>query len=314
MFSSRVTRRIALASSVLAAAVLVACSSSDSATTNLTVTPALGAVYGGEVNVYNAAGGLLGTGTTSTTTGSASVVLNGYSAGTPIIVKLSMINGSKYYDEKSKTVKPVTVASGATATSLLSFAPSITSGAAVGVTPASHMAAKLAGLSTTTLTGGATLSAATILKAVGAANLILGLPSGTNLLKAPVPATSDTPPTDTYGALLFAVAKVATVDALSQATALYDAVPAMAADGSVSITDNTKYATIVAANKAMFDAKPTLLTSSIPATVSAGSPLTLTASQVTTASTNVSSNISNTASGSGSGSGTGSASGTNQAF
>lgn len=314
MFSSRVTRRIALASSVLAAAVLVACSSSDSAsTTNLTVTPALGAVYGGEVNVYNAAGGLLGTGTTSTTTGSASVVLNGYSAGTPIIVKLSMINGSKYYDEKSKTVKTVTVASGATATSLLSFAPSITSGAAVGVTPASHMAAKLAGLSTTTLTGGATLSAATILKAVGAANLILGLPSGTNLLKAPVPATSDTPPTDTYGALLFAVAKVATVDALSQATALYDAVPAMAADGSVSITDNTKYATIVAANNAMVAAKPTL-TSSIPATVSAGSPLTLTASQVTTASTNVSSNISNTASGSGSGSGTGSASGTNQAF
>lgn len=310
MSASRATRRIVLATSLVAAAVLVACSSSDSAsTTNLTVTPALGAVYGGQVDVYNSSGGLLGTGTTSATTGSANLVLNGYVTGTPIIVKLTMINGSSYYDEKSTLVKPVTVAAGTAATSLLSFAPSVTSGAAVGVTPASHMAAKLAGLSTTTLTGGATLSATTITKAVGAANLILGLPSGTNLLKAPVPATSNTAPTDIYGALMFAVAKVAAVDALSQATALFDSVPAMAADGSVSITDNTKYAAIVAANAAMVAAKPTL-TSSIPPTVSVGTPLTLTASQVTTASNNVSTNISTPASGSV----TGSASGANQAF
>ena len=61
MFASCVTRRIALVSSVVAAAVLVACSSSDSsvADTNVTITPALGAVYGGSVSVYNAAGTLL---------------------------------------------------------------------------------------------------------------------------------------------------------------------------------------------------------------------------------------------------------------
>ena len=225
MFSSRVTRRIALASSVLAAAVLGACSSSDSGSiTDLDVTPALGIVYGAPVSVYNASGALLGTGTTaaktSSSAGKARVSLSGYAPGTPVIIKVSIVPGVIYFNEGTNA--EVTAPAG-TSTSLLSFAPSVTSGGSVGVSSLSNMAAKLAGIDASALTGSALttpLTATAIYTAVAKTNLFVGLPANTNLLAAPVPATLANPlPTDTYGRLLAKIVP-ATGDALAQATSL----------------------------------------------------------------------------------------------
>jgi hypothetical protein len=286
MFASCVTRRIALVSSVVAAAVLVACSSSDSsvADTNVTITPALGAVYGGSVSVYNAAGTLLGTGTTGSTTGTASVKLTNYVTGTPILVKVSMVNGSTYFDEKSGTVKTVTVAAGGTPVSLVSFKPSVTSGGSVGVTPLTNMAAKAAGIDASALTGAALttpLTATAINTAVAKVNLFLGLPTSTNLLAAPVPATLAAPlPTNTYGLLLAKLAAAASTDALAQSSAL------VAAVGTTGDVVSGNVAAINAANTALATAA-----SAIGVTISAPN-IAPSASQVTAAAAAVASTIS----------------------
>lgn len=193
-------------------------------TTALVVTPSLGAVYGGTVTVYSANGTLLGTGTTSTTDGKANVALTDYAAGTPIVIKLALNTGTTYFNEKTGANATVS-----TAASLLSTVNSIVANQAVGVTPLTNMAAKLAGLSSASV-GSGTLStpvtADAIYTAVAKTNLALGLPAGTNILAAPVPATAAAPtPTDTLGKLLAVMAKNTTsADPIAQAQALEAAV------------------------------------------------------------------------------------------
>ena len=217
-------RRFLLATVALSALPIFGCGGTTTATvTDLSVTPVLGAVYGASVSVYNASGLLLGTGTTDTTTGKVSVTLVGYTAGTPVIVKVTLAPGASYYNEHTGT--NVTVPPG-NSVSLVSVMPAITSGQAVGATPLTSMAAKLAGvtadmLGSTLLT--TTLTSASIYIALAKTNLALGLPAATNLTAAPTAATLSAPnPTETLGELLAAMA--AATDPVTQAAALLAAV------------------------------------------------------------------------------------------
>ena len=106
-------RSFSLALTAAAIAALTACggSSSDSvATTTLSVTPVLGAVYGGTVTVYSSTGVLLGTATTSATDGKASVSLANYTAGSPVVVKVSLAAGASYFNEKTGANVTITAA------------------------------------------------------------------------------------------------------------------------------------------------------------------------------------------------------------
>eukprot|EP01034_Spumella_vulgaris_P040445 gene40445-50027_t len=72
-----------------------------------TSVPALGAVYGASVYVYNTAGQLLSTGTTDAVTGKASLSVSSAALG-PFLYKVVLSGGSRYYDEGLDAV--VTVA------------------------------------------------------------------------------------------------------------------------------------------------------------------------------------------------------------
>lgn len=224
MKNSLPKRRFLIAALAFSALSLFGCGGTTSAsTTKLSVTPVLGAVYGATVSVYNASGVLLGTGTTDATTGKVSVTLVGYAAGTPVIVKVTLAPGASYFNEHTGT--NVTVASGSSV-SLVSVMPAITSGQAVGVTPLTNMAAKLAGVTAEAL-GSAplttALTSAGINVALAKTNLALGLPAATNLTVAPTAATLAAPnPTETMGELLAAMA--AATDPVAQAAALIAAV------------------------------------------------------------------------------------------
>ena len=234
MSNSPSKRRFLLAAVAFSALSLFGCGgTTTTATTSLSVTPVLGAVYGATVSVYNASGVLLGTGTTDASTGEVSVTLVGYTAGTPVIIKVTLAAGSSYFDEKSGTVIPVTAAS---PVSLLSVMPAVSSGQAVGVTPLTNMAAKLVGL-TASAVGTAPLATAitatNIYTAVAKTILALGLPSNTSLTAAPVAATyaNPIPATDSMGKILALMAKNSTyANAAAQADAL---VAAVNTDGTI---------------------------------------------------------------------------------
>jgi len=224
MSKSPSKRRFLLAAVAFSALTLFGCGgTTTTATTSLSVTPVLGAVYGATVSVYNASGVLLGTGTTDASTGKVSVTLAGYAAGTPVIVKVTLAPGASYFNEH--TGANVTVAAGGSV-SLVSVMPAVTTGQAVGVTPLTNMAAKLAGVTadlvgTTPLT--TTLTASSIYVAVAKTNLALGLPASTNLTSAPTAATLAAPhPTETMGELLAAMATA--TDPVTQAANLLAAV------------------------------------------------------------------------------------------
>jgi hypothetical protein len=270
-------RAFTLALSAAAIAALTACGggsdTTSAATTTLSVTPVLGAVYGGTVNMYSSTGTLLGTGTTSTTDGKASVTLSGYTPGTPVVIKVTLTAGSYYFNEKTGT--NVTVS---TPVSLLSALPAVGSGQAVGVTPITNMAAKLAGLSASTVgTGPISVTSDAIYTAVAKANLVLGLPASTNILAAPTAATLAAPkPTETMGNILAVMAKNTTSsDPIAQANALADAVKT---DGTV---DTTKTAAITEVNTTLKN--PTLATG-VTITIAASNPAP-TAAELTTATT-----------------------------
>ena len=273
-------RKLTLSLCFISAAILGACGGgSDPVITKLNVTPALGAVYGGTVNIYSSNGTLLGTATTSTSDGKATVDMANYTLGSPIIVKVTLSAGASYFNEKTGTNTTVTAAN---PVSLLSVLPAVAAGQAVGVTPITNMAAKLAGVTADTV--GSTpltspVSADAIYTAVAKTNLILGLPAATNILAAPVPATAAAPtPTETLGKVLASIAKNTTAtDPVAQATALAAAVKT---DGTV---DSTKTAAINEANTTLKDpAKTTGLTITIATPNTAP-----TAAQVTAAATAV---------------------------
>jgi len=261
-----------LASAVLAMS-MVACgggggSSVASGSTALTVTPALGAVYGGTVNVYSATGILLGTATTNDTTGTAVVNLSGYTAGTPVVVSLDLTAGVRYYNEQFAVVDTVK-----TPVSLVSFAPSVTS-TGVGVSALTNVAAKLAGVTPEAIAAKAipTISTTVIQEAVAKTNLIMGLPANTDLLAPPVPASLTNPmPADLLGGLLAKMAIYSTTgNPVEQAMSLASAVT------SAGTVDNNKSDAITSLNSALQRA------GGMPVTVTAAN-LTPTATQVTNA-------------------------------
>ena len=271
-------RSFSLALTAAAIAALTACggSSSDSvATTTLSVTPVLGAVYGGTVTVYSSTGVLLGTATTSATDGKASVSLANYTAGSPVVVKVSLAAGASYFNEKTGANVTITAAN---PVSMLSVMPAVTTGQAVGVTPITNMAAKLAGLTAAAVGAGTlatTVTADAIYTAVAKTNLALGLPASTNILAAPVAATVTAPkPTETMGNILAVMAKnTASADPIAQANALVEAVKT---DGTV---DSTKTAASTEVNATLTDTTTaTGLTITVAASVTAP-----TAAQITTA-------------------------------
>jgi len=239
MYNVLTKRTFSLALTAFAFAALSGCggSSSDSApapapapsptvTRILSVTPALGAVYGGTVNVYSNTGLLLGTAKTSETDGKASVSLSNYTLGTPVIVKVSLTAGSSYFNEKRGINVNVTAAD---AISLLSVLPDVGVGQSVGVTPITNMAAKMAGLTANAVGSGAlatTVTADAIYSAVAKTNLALGFPANLNILAAPVAPTVAAPnPTEPLGQILAVMAKnTIAADPAAQATALAAAV------------------------------------------------------------------------------------------
>jgi len=268
---------LALSAAALAAiSALTACGGGSDATSSvksLSVTPVLGAAYGATVSVYSSTGTLLCSGTTSTTDGKASVTLTGYTEGSPVVVKVTLTAGSYYFNEKTGTNVTVT-----TPVSMLSALPAVGSGQSVGVTPITNMAAKLAGLSASTVgTGTISVTSSAIYEAVAKTNVFLGLPATTNILAAPTAATLAAPkPTETMGNILAVMAKNTTSsDPIAQANALADAVKT---DGTV---DSTKTAAITEVNTTLKN--PTLATGvTITITASNTAP---TAAELTAATT-----------------------------
>ena len=251
MYKLFTKRSFSLALTALALAAVSGCGggSSDSATTPtptptptptstrvLSVTPALGAVYGGIVNVYSSTGVLLGTATTNNTDGKAAVSLSNYTPGTPIVVKVSLGAGASYFDEKKGINVNVTAAN---PISLLSVLPDVGIGQTVGVTPITNMAAKLVGLTPNDVGSGTlakTVTADAIYTAVAKTNLFLGLPASMNILAAPVAATVTAPtPTESLGQILAVMAKnTIAADPAAQALAMAAAVKT---DGTVDLAN-----------------------------------------------------------------------------
>ena len=250
MYKLFTKRSFSLALTAVAVAVITGCGggSSDSVATPtptptstrvLSVTPVLGAVYGGIVNVYSSTGTLLGTATTSNTDGMASVSLSNYTDGTPIIVKVSLGAGASYFNEKTGINVNVTAAN---PISLLSVLPEVGIGKTVqtvGVTPITNMAAKMAGLTANAVGSGTLATAITadaIYTAVAKTNLVLGLPASTNILAAPVAATVTSPnPTEPLGQILAVMARnTIAADPAAQAAAMAAAVKT---DGTVDLAN-----------------------------------------------------------------------------
>ena len=242
MFNSSFTRRLALTVISVAAITLAGCggttssASSSSTTVNaLTVTPALGAAYGASVFVYSASGTLLGSGTTSTTTGQVTLTLTGYTTGQPIIIKTVLGAGSFYFNEKTgANTTPVTASE--TPVTLMAVIPTVATGQAVGVTALTNMAAAFVGVTATTVIPTTTLTAAAVNEGIAKTNLALGLPTTTNITEAPVAAsatnwnsatgviTGTTGTGSVTGKILAEIARTSTTTPAAQAQALAAAV------------------------------------------------------------------------------------------
>jgi len=229
---------LSLAATLVLAASLVACGggSDDQPTTTLTVTPVLGAVYGASVTVFNGTtGATLGGGVTGATSGSADILLQGSLTG-PVVVRVSLSPGTKYYDEKLNQVVEI---SSSNQTSMLTVLPALPSTAkkSVGVTPISNMAAKLAGLNPASTSFSVT--ADKVNEGAARAVLALGLPQSFNITATPVAAKSATLPTDVYGRLLAEMAKLAPTNALDQNNTLANAATTGAVTTSAALTAAT---------------------------------------------------------------------------
>lgn len=249
MKTSMNKRNFTLTLGSLALTLLAGCGGgTDPMITKVTVTPALGAVYNGDLIVLNSAGVQLATAKTSNTTGSAEVSLQNYTAGTPLVFKLTLNEGARYFNEKTGLEEAVTAAN---PISLLTVVPNVVTGQGIGVTPLTNVAAKLTGLNADTLVSGSpfTVTPDAIYTAIAKTNLVFGLPANTNLLASPVPATLAQPlPADPMGQVLAVMAKNTTLaDPVAQAQAL---TAAFNNDGTV---DQTKAGVVIEINSTLKD-------------------------------------------------------------
>lgn len=303
------SRRLVLVSSLAVAGLMSACSDSSSSvsTTTFDTTPTLGIVYNGTVQAYSASGTLLGSGSTGTT-GKATIAMTGYTAGQPIVLKLVLTPGvTTYFNEKS----PAAMSAVTTESYLTSVVPSVSSGSAVGITPATHLAAKIAGVTASSSSGVSLLSTVTadnIYKAVIQTNRLLGLPDSTNLLVAPVPATVATPAGgDTYGKILAAMAKNTTAaDPIAQAAALVSSITVTSPGAVATVATAGTFTGINTILTTPANGVNTLVTYSAPIT-NTTTLTTITSSMITSLQDKVTASL---ASGTGTSSGTGSVSST----
>ncbi len=256
MFKSKTSRRFLLLAAVLTSLTLVACGGNTYKNQANTVTPALGATYNADVYVYAADGiTLLGQGKTGglndANPGKANLTLSGYTAGTPVIVKvvLDPANNASYYDETKPSEVSVKPTSKFT---MLSILPSATSGQDFSANPLTNMAAKFAGISADKL--GATklstpLVADKVFEGVAKTNLVLGLPTSTNILAPVTPATKTKPtPDGTLSNLLVVMATASlgqTLDPIERAANLTNAIKS---DGTI---DTNKSSTFTELNAAL---------------------------------------------------------------
>ena len=256
----------------ISAAVLVACGGGGdspvaSVTTNMTVTPAKGAIYGALATIYQANGTTsLNTGTTGavspatgTVAGAATINVGNYSG--VAFVKVTGNATATYYDEKTNS----DTASFGTTASLVSAVPAITAGTAgdAGVTPFTTMAAKLAGVDTDTLgTAGAVpagFTKNTALEGGARVLLALGLPSTYNIFAKPTPATKAVPtPADPLSNILASMGKNTTsASALELFSTMITNTPkaSVGTDGTTSLSaaQVTSFTTAFTAFKAAFD-------------------------------------------------------------
>jgi hypothetical protein len=252
MFKSKTSRRFLLVAAVLTSLTIVACGGNTYKSQANSVTPALGASYNAEVYVYAADGiTLLGQGKTGgindANPGKAKLTLSGYTDGTPVIVKvvLDPANNASYYDENQPTQVAVKPASKFT---MLSILPYATANQDFSANPLTNMAAKFAGVSADTLGTKALTSplvADKVYEGLAKTNLVLGLPTSTNILVPVTPATKAVPePRDTFSNLLVVMAKTpigqistqTTVDPIQRALDLTNAIKA---DGTIDTAKST---------------------------------------------------------------------------
>lgn len=191
--------------------------------TNTTTVPALGAVYGASVTVYDAKGLMLGSGTTDKVTGKATLTLTANSTG-PFIYKVELAPGSRYYDEGLEGV--LTTQPGQSLT-MLSVVSSLN--AEVGVTALSNLAVRLAGIHPENLGQGVApdFSMDKLNMAQATVISVLGLPSDFDLFAAPIAASqTNKNPASAYGKLLVQMAKHTEPDtnAFEQAASLATAI------------------------------------------------------------------------------------------
>ena len=194
----------ALLSGLATCVVLTACGggSPDSpvaSNVQTTSVPALGAVYGASVYVYNTAGQLLGTGTTDAVTGKASLSVPSAASG-PFIYQVVLSSGSRFYDEGLDAVVTVNPNESLTMLSVATKASG-----EVGITALSNMALRLAGIEPEMLGTRAAqdLSLDKLTDAVATVIAVLGLPADFDLFAAPVAASpSNKNPASVYGKLL----------------------------------------------------------------------------------------------------------------
>lgn len=274
-------RHFTLAVGSLAITLLSACGGgSDPVITKVTVTPALGAVYNGDLIALNEAGVQLASAKTSATTGSADLNLQNYTPGTPLIFKMTLNDGASYFNEKSGRNESVGPAN---PISLLTVVPSVVTGQNVGVSSLTNVAAKLTGFTAESVASGVrfTVTSNAIYKALAQTNLVFGLPGDTNLLAPPVPASATQPlPSDPMGKILAVMAKNTTLDnPIAQAQAL---VAAFNTTGSV---DETKSSPVLEVNSILADpvkASGLTVVINVPILTPTESQLTLATEQVKT--------------------------------
>jgi len=150
------------------AAFLAACGGSSTDNATVDVTPVAGKFTSGTVDVFNSTGVKIGSATVSSTTGKATVTLNSTSAPSIMVFRVA---GGSHYDEGTN----------ATATNdyMLSVVSAGATGGSYAVTPLTHMAAAIAGVSMTSsaasFTPPATFTTTTITAAINAVPMLLGV-------------------------------------------------------------------------------------------------------------------------------------------
>jgi len=150
------------------AAFLVGCGGDDSSYATVDVTPVAGKFSSGTVDVFNSTGAKIGSASVNSTTGKATVTLNVTSAPSIMVFRVA---GGSYYDEGTNA--------SATNDYMLSVVSAGATGGSYAVTPLTHMAAAIAGVSMTSsaasFTPPATFTTTSIAAAINAVPLLLGV-------------------------------------------------------------------------------------------------------------------------------------------